>query len=74
MITPDMEMKIQHNYLPGQYEEDGQYQISHNYLLQQFSDYREIFAEIEELVKRCDYTLGKSVDQFENSVQQLTES
>ena len=65
-------MKTRHNYLPDQYEETGQYKINHNYLVQQFSDYREIFDEIEDLVKRCDYTLGRSVDEFENSIRRLT--
>ena len=68
-------MEIEHNYLPGQYEETGRQNINHNYLVEQFSDYREIFGEIEKLViKNCDYTLGRSVDEFENSIRQLTGS
>lgn len=67
-------METRHNYLPDQYEETGQYKINHNYLVQQFSDYREIFNEIEKLVKRGDYTLGRSVDEFENTIRHLTGS
>jgi len=67
-------MKIKHNYLPGQYEDTGNYRINHNYLGEQFSDYREIINEIEKLVKRCDYTLGKNVDEFEDNIKELTGS
>jgi dTDP-4-amino-4,6-dideoxygalactose transaminase len=69
-----MKVETRHNYLPDQYEETGQYKINHNYLVQQFSDYREIFNEIEKLVKRGDYTLGRNVDEFENAIRQLTRS
>lgn len=67
-------MEIEHNYLPGQYEETGNHSINHNYLGDQFSDYREIINEIEKLVKRCDYTLGKSVDEFEDNIKEITGS
>ena len=67
-------MKTEHNYLPGQYEDTGRHRINHNYLVEQFSDYREIIDEIEKLVKRCDYTLGKSVDEFEDNIKELTGS
>ena len=67
-------MEIKHNYLPGQYTETGCYSINHNYLVEQFSDYRELFNEIEKLVKHCDYTLGKSVDEFEDNIRELTGS
>ena len=67
-------MEIEHNYLPGQYEENGNHSINHNYLGKQFSDYKEIINEIEKLVKRCDYTLGKSVDEFEDNIKKITGS
>jgi len=72
MTGTDLEMEIRHNYLPDQYDQTGQYKINHNYLLQQFSDYHEIFEKIEQVVKRGDYTLGKSVDTFEDSIRRLT--
>ena len=65
-------MEIEHNYLLSQYEETEHHSINHNYLLEQFSDYRKIFDDIEKLVKCCDYTLGKNVNEFENKIKELT--
>ncbi len=67
-------MRIKHNYLLDQYEETGIHQVNHNYLIEQFSDYREIFKDIEKLIQNGDYTLGKSVDEFEGNICSLTGS
>ncbi len=63
-----------HNFLLNQYKETGVYPINHNYLFEQFSDYKEIFEQIENLITNCDYTLGKSVDEFERKICELTGS
>lgn len=65
---------VPHNFLPEQYARTGAPAINHNYLIEQFADHREIFAEIEELLRRCDYTLGKPVDEFEANIRALTGS
>ena len=67
-------MLSQQNYLPDQYDYTDKLPINHNYLIQQFSDYHEIFKDIESLVKRGDYTLGRSVNDFENRICTLTGS
>ncbi len=67
-------MPIEHNYLPEQYEQTGKPKINHNYLVEQFADYAEIFKDIEQLVKKGDYTLGHSVDEFEENIKNLTGS
>lgn len=67
-------MKISHNYLIEQYSRTGIPPINHNYLARQFSDCREILEDIQQLVRRTDYTLGKSVDEFEANIQRLTGS
>jgi dTDP-4-amino-4,6-dideoxygalactose transaminase len=67
-----IKMKIEHNFLPKQYERTGIPSINHNYLKEQFSDYKEIFKEIEVLVKNCDFTLGKAVNDFEEKICSLT--
>jgi|FLOH01.1.fsa_nt_gi dTDP-3-amino-2,3,6-trideoxy-4-keto-D-glucose/dTDP-3-amino-3,4,6-trideoxy-alpha-D-glucose/dTDP-2,6-dideoxy-D-kanosamine transaminase len=67
-------MKIEHNYLPEQYEKTNEASVNHNYLKEQFSDYKEIFEKIEILIKNCDYTLGKDVDEFEKNICELTGS
>lgn len=67
-------MKVEHNYLISQYQETGIPGINHNYLVEQFGDYREILKEIEELIKSCDFTLGKKVDEFEDNIKQMTGS
>ena len=61
-------MKIRHNFLPDQYKETSAYQINHNYLPHQFSDYKEKFKKIEQLIKKGDYTLGESVVEFEKNI------
>jgi len=63
-----------HNFLLSQYKETGVYPINHNYLCEQFSDHKEIFEKIYDLIKTCDYTLGKSVDEFERKICELTGS
>jgi len=67
-------MKISSNYLPCQYEQTAKYDINHNYLQQQFADYEDILAKIKLLVQKGDYTLGTSVDEFENNIKKLTGS
>lgn len=60
------------NFLPQQYDQTGAYPINHNYLQEQFADYKDIFVEIEQLVLRGDYTLGRAVDEFEKRITALT--
>jgi dTDP-4-amino-4,6-dideoxygalactose transaminase len=60
------------NFLPGQYLRDKHYPLNHNYLQQQFSDYRDIFVKLEQLVLDGDYTLGKHVDEFEKRICAIT--
>ena len=67
-------MQVNHDFLLNQYKETGVYPINHNYLFEQFADYKEIFEKIENLIKNCDYTLGKSVDEFERKICELTGS
>ncbi len=64
--------EIKKDYLVKQYEEAGKHKVNHNYLKEQFSDYKEIFKEIEKLIKNCDYTLGESVLEFEENIEGLT--
>ena len=67
-----MNSKSNNNFLPQQYETTGAYPINHNYLQHQFSDYKEIFEELEKLVLRGDYTLGRAVDDFESKIIEIT--
>lgn len=67
-------MNIRHNYLVNPYAQTGDLPINHNYLPQQFSDCDDILEEIKELVRRGDYTLGKSVEAFEDNIRRLCES
>ena len=67
-------MKTQHNFLPEQYTQTNVHTINHNYLVEQFSDYPEIFKDIENLIKHGDYTLGNYVDEFEAKISELTGS
>ena len=67
-------MNVSRNYLPGQYQQTAKYDINHNYLQQQFADYEHILAKIRLLVQKGDYTLGTSVDEFEENIQKLTGS
>jgi dTDP-3-amino-2,3,6-trideoxy-4-keto-D-glucose/dTDP-3-amino-3,4,6-trideoxy-alpha-D-glucose/dTDP-2,6-dideoxy-D-kanosamine transaminase len=63
--------KIQHNYLPEQYDETAKQEINHNYLPQQFAHYKEILEEIGEVVKNGEFTLGRSVDKFEEEFRKI---
>jgi len=67
-------MKINRNYLPEQYRRTATPAINHNYLRQQFADYEKIFKKIKKLVQKGDYTLGESVDEFEDNIRKLTGS
>ena len=60
-----------YNFLPDQYDRDEDLGINHNYLLQQFADKEEILGKISTLVSRCDFTLGREVDEFEQSICKL---
>ena len=60
-----------YNFLPDQYDRDEDLGINHNYLLQQFADKEEILGKISALVSRCDFTLGREVDEFEQSICRL---
>lgn len=66
--------QVNHNFLLNQYKETGLYPINHNYLFKQFSDYKEIFEEIENLITKSEYTLGRNVDEFERNIRTLTGS
>lgn len=57
--------------MPDQYDRDEDLGINHNYLLQQFADKEEILGKISALVSRCDFTLGREVDEFEQSICKL---
>jgi len=61
-------MAVAHNFLPDQYDRDLDLKINHNYLLEQFSDKEEVLAKISDLVSRCDFTLGREVDDFEENI------
>lgn len=65
------ENQIVHNFLPGQYKATNVSEINHNYLRRQFSDYRKIFKNIEQLMHDCDFTLGSAVDEFESKVKKI---
>jgi dTDP-4-amino-4,6-dideoxygalactose transaminase len=67
-------MREKHNFLPNQYRQDNRLIVKHNYLTEQFSDYPEIFREIESLVKSGDYTLGEYVNEFEDNIKEMTGS
>ena len=56
------------NFYPSQYKSDSEFKINHNYLKEQFSQKEEIFLEIEKVVKECDFTLGKAVDEVEELI------
>ena len=67
-------MRVNQNILLNQYKETEVYPINHNYLFNQFFDYKEIFEGIEDLITNSDYTLGRSVDEFEKNICALTGS
>ena len=54
-------MKKNLNYLPRQYKKNNKLKINHSYLIEQFSDYKKIFKNIEKVIKKGDYTLGEKV-------------
>jgi len=56
------------NFYPTQYLNDSEFKINHNYLKEQFADYKDIFKEIEEVVKEGDYTLGNAVNEVEELI------
>jgi dTDP-4-amino-4,6-dideoxygalactose transaminase len=60
------------NFLPKQYKKNEKLKINHSYLVEQFSNYSKIFKEIEKVVKKGDYTLGKEVDNCEKNFAKRT--
>ncbi len=62
------------NFLPKQYLKDSKFKVKHNYLKEQFHDYKSILKEIENVVKKSDFTLGSKVDLFENKISKLLKS
>ncbi|MEC8877506.1 MAG: DegT/DnrJ/EryC1/StrS family aminotransferase [Pseudomonadota bacterium] len=66
--------QIPHNYLPAQYESLNELPINHNYLREQFQDSEIIINEIRNLLKRGDFTLGKSVDDLEGEFKKITDT
>ena len=66
--------KINHNFLPKQYELSNELPINHNYLPQQFKDSEEVIDEIRKLVVRGDFTLGSAVNEFEAEFKKITKS
>jgi dTDP-4-amino-4,6-dideoxygalactose transaminase len=60
------------NFLPEQYERTSALPINHNYLAEQFADYQAIFAKIQQVVLKGDFTLGRAVDEFERQYAEIT--
>ena len=60
------------NFLPGEYKKNEKLKINHSYLVEQFADYTKVFKEIEKVVKKGDYTLGKEVDLCERNFAKRT--
>jgi len=60
------------NFLPQEYKKNKKLKINHSYLVEQFADYTKIFKEIEKVVKKGDYTLGKEVDICEKNFAKRT--
>ena len=56
------------NFYPNQYKKDSLFDINHNYLSEQFSDSEFILSKINEVVKKNDFTLGKTVDEVEELI------
>jgi dTDP-4-amino-4,6-dideoxygalactose transaminase len=46
-------------------------QVKYSYLEEQFKDYQSIFKKIAEVVKTGDFTLGKTVQEFEEKFANL---
>ena len=62
------------NFLPKEYKKNQKLKINHSYLVEQFADYTKIFKEVEKVVKKGDYTLGKEVDACEKNFAKRTGS
>ena len=62
------------NFFLKEYQKNRKLRINHSYLVEQFSDYSKIFKEIEKVVKKGDYTLGKKVDECEKNFAKRTGS
>ena len=60
------------NFLPSEYKKNEKLRINHSYLVEQFSDYTKVFKEIEKVVKKGDYTLGREVDLCEKNFAKRT--
>ena len=60
------------NFLPTDYKKNERLKINHSYLVEQFFDYSKIFKELEKVVKKGDYTLGKAVDVCEKNFAKRT--
>jgi len=60
------------NFLPKEYKKNERLKINHSYLVEQFADYSKIFKEVEKVVKKGDYTLGKEVDLCEKNFAKRT--
>ena len=60
------------NFLPGDYKKNQKLKINHSYLVEQFADYSKIFKEVEKVVKKGDYTLGREVDICEKNFAKRT--
>ena len=60
------------NFLPKEYKKNQKLRINHSYLVEQFADYTKIFKEVEKVVKKGDYTLGKEVDFCEKNFAKRT--
>jgi aminotransferase EvaB len=60
------------NFLPSEYKKNEKLKINHSYLVEQFADYSKIFKEVEKVVKKGDYTLGKEVDLCEKNFAKRT--
>ena len=60
------------NFLPAEYKKNQKLKINHSYLVEQFADYSKIFKEVEKVVKKGDYTLGKEVDICEKNFAKRT--
>ncbi len=60
------------NFLPKQYKKTTKLKVNHSYLVEQFADYSKIFKEIEKIVKKGDYTLGQTVNEFEKNFAKRT--
>ena len=60
------------NFLPKEYKKNEKFKINHSYLIEQFADYSKIFKEIEKVVRKGDYTLGKEVDVCEKNFAKRT--